>query len=98
MLPAVGVSGDLEIQRAGCYLCGRPTFDPDKRERPWVRAVSEGRQVLVCPSCQETRADWSAKLDRCGRCGGTRLSAMLGEIVCRACGHVQSEPPAGLDL
>jgi hypothetical protein len=91
MLPPVGVSGDLEIQRAGCYLCGRPTFDPEKRERPWARAVSGGKQVLVCPSCQETREDWSAALDRCQRCGATRLSAMLGEVVCRACGLVQSE-------
>jgi hypothetical protein len=90
MLPRVNVSDDLEIQRAGCYLCGRPTFDPDKRERPWARAVSSGKQVLVCPSCQVERADWSANLDRCEQCGGTRLSAMLGEIVCRGCGHVQA--------
>jgi transcription initiation factor TFIIIB Brf1 subunit/transcription initiation factor TFIIB len=27
-------------------------------------------------------------LDRCDRCGSTRLSAMLGEIVCRQCGLV----------
>ncbi len=33
-------------------LCGRPTYDPDKRERPWARGVAGGRQVLVCPSCQ----------------------------------------------
>ena len=89
MLPAVSVGGDLEIQRAGCYLCGRPTFDPDKRERPWVRAVAGGRQVLVCPFCQAERTDWAEGLDRCQQCGSTRLSAMLGEIVCRACGHVQ---------
>jgi len=85
----MGVGGELDIERAGCWLCGRPTFDPGKRDRPWVRAVSARRQVLVCPSCQDTRADWAAALDRCERCGGTRLSAMLGEVVCRACGHVQ---------
>jgi len=85
----MGVGGELDIERAGCWLCGRPTFDPGKRDRPWVRAVSDRRQVLVCPSCQETRTDWAAALDRCERCGGTRLSAMLGEVVCRACGHVQ---------
>jgi rubredoxin len=75
--------------RPGCSLCGRPTYDPDKRERPWARAVSGGRQVLICPVCQTERSDWSANLDRCGSCGGTRLSAMLGEVVCRACGHSQ---------
>jgi cyanophycinase len=75
-----------------CFLCGRPTYDPDKRERPWVRATSRGRQVLVCPSCQEDRPDWAVQLDRCESCGATRLSAMLGQVVCRACGHVRGEP------
>jgi len=85
----VSLSGQQGAQRTGCYLCGRATYDPNKRSRPWVRAVADGRQVLVCPRCQEDGVDWSAGLDRCGRCGGTRLSAMLGEIVCRACGQVQ---------
>jgi rubredoxin len=76
-------------RRPGCVLCGRPTYDPDKREQPWVRAVSGGRQVLICPVCQAERPDWATNLDRCGSCGGTRLSAMLGEVVCRACGHSQ---------
>lgn len=75
--------------RAGCFLCGRPTYDPDKRDRPWARGVSAGRQVLVCPWCQGERPDWAARLDRCQRCGGTRLSVMLGEVVCRTCGHVR---------
>jgi hypothetical protein len=78
--------------RPACFLCGRPTFDPAKRERPWVRATSEGRQVLVCPRCQEDRPDWAVQLDRCEACGQTRLSAMLGHVVCRACGHVRGEP------
>jgi rubredoxin len=43
--------------------------------------------VLVCPDCQRDRADWTAGLDRCGACGGTRLSVTLGEVVCRSCGH-----------
>ncbi len=73
----------------GCALCGRPTYDPDKRERPWVRAVSGGRQVLICPACQSDRPHWASSLDRCEACGGTRLTAMLGEVVCRACGHSQ---------
>ena len=74
---------------ARCALCGRPTYDPDKRERPWARAVAGGEQVLVCPQCQADRTDWAASLDRCQQCGAIRLSAMLGEVVCRACGHVQ---------
>ena len=76
--------------RATCRLCGRPTFDPDKRERPWARGAEGGRQVLVCPRCQEERPDWASILDRCRACGATRLSVMLGETVCRACGEVQS--------
>ena len=72
-----------------CSLCGRPTYDPDKREKPWVRAVSGGQQVLICPICQGDRPDWATNLDRCGACEGTRLSAMLGQVVCRACGHTQ---------
>jgi len=50
-----------------------------------------GQQVLVCPVCQQDRPDWEAELDRCVRCGSTRLSVMLGEVVCRACGTVQAE-------
>ena len=74
---------------ARCELCGRATYDPDKRERPWARAVSGGRQVLICPHCQAERQDWTEALDRCQSCGAVRLSAMLGEVVCRACGHTQ---------
>jgi hypothetical protein len=44
--------------------------------------------VLVCPRCQADRADWTERLDRCERCGSTRLSGMLGEVVCRQCGLV----------
>ena len=73
--------------RPGCLFCHRPTFDPDKRERPWARAVSGGAQILVCPDCQHDRPNWTESLDRCGACGGTRLSVTLGEVVCRACGH-----------
>ena len=73
--------------RPGCFLCGRPTYDPDKRATPWVRAVAAGRQVLVCPECQRDVPDWAERLDRCEECGSTRLSAMLGQVVCRACGH-----------
>jgi hypothetical protein len=54
-----------------------------------VRGVSGGVQVLICPECQRERSDWAVGLDRCGACGGTRLSAMLGEVVCRSCGHTE---------
>jgi hypothetical protein len=70
-----------------CSVCGRPTYDPDKREPPWARGVAAGRQVLVCPACQRDRPGWAEGLDRCARCGGTRLSVTLGEVTCRACGH-----------
>lgn len=78
---------------AGCHLCGRPTYDPDKRERPWARAVRGGRQALVCPSCQGDRPDWQDLVDRCRRCGSTRLSLTLGEVVCRECGTVGALEP-----
>jgi len=74
--------------RAGCFLCGRPTYDPDKKERQWIRGVAEGRQVLICPVCQVERPGWIDRLDRCEQCGSTRLSATLGEVICRQCGFV----------
>jgi hypothetical protein len=76
------------VSSARCALCGRATYDPSKKERPWSRGVAAGRQVLVCPTCQVDRPDWAAGLDRCQRCGSTRLSLMLGEVICRACGQV----------
>jgi DNA-directed RNA polymerase subunit RPC12/RpoP len=75
--------------KPGCMICGRATYDPDKRGTPWVRAVAQGRQVLICPECQRDVPDWADRLDRCERCGSTRLSAMLDQIVCRACGHAE---------
>ena len=81
------------MARTGCWLCGRATYDPDKRERPWSRGVAGGRQVLICPSCQADREDWTDALDRCGGCGGTRLSVILGEVICRQCGHVAGTGP-----
>ena len=71
-----------------CLVCGRPTYDPDKRERPWARGVQGGRQVLVCPRCQQEKPDWPSSLDHCPECGSTRLSVMLGELSCRECGNV----------
>ncbi|HEX6207732.1 MAG TPA: hypothetical protein VF058_05165 [Actinomycetota bacterium] len=72
---------------ASCMMCGRATYDPDKRERPWARGVAGGRLVLICPRCQTERPDWPRRLDTCGACGSTRLSITLGEVICRACDH-----------
>jgi rubredoxin len=83
--------------RAGCFLCGRATYDPGKRERPWSRGVAEGRQVLVCPVCQVERSDWMGRLDRCARCDSTRLSLMLGSVVCRQCGHIELPAEEGAE-
>ncbi|MFN2589250.1 MAG: hypothetical protein ABR518_00555 [Actinomycetota bacterium] len=71
-----------------CLLCRRPTYDPDKRERPWSRAVAAGQQVLICPACQTARPEWPRLVDRCPSCGSTRLGVVMGEVVCRQCGHV----------
>ncbi len=35
--------------RPGCFRCGRPTYDPEKRGVPWVRAVRSGRQIFDLP-------------------------------------------------
>ncbi len=44
--------------------------------------------MLVCPQCQIDRPNWMESLERCERCRSTRLSVMLGEVVCRQCGLV----------
>ena len=41
--------------------------------------------MLVCPECQT--GDWVEALERCPRCGTTRLSIVMGSIVCRGCYH-----------
>lgn len=71
-----------------CLICGRPTYDPAKSERPWARGVAGGRQVLVCPTCQSEAPEWPRLLDRCPQCESTRLNVTLGEVICRECGHV----------
>jgi hypothetical protein len=93
--------GRYTIERVNdpaCWLCGRPTYDPGKKDLQWSRGVAGGRQVLVCPACQIERADWRAELDRCVACGSVRLSLMLGEVVCRACGHEGSSPAVVSEL
>ena len=49
--------------------------------------------MLVCPTCQAERPGWSEGLDRCARCGSTRLSVMLDEVICRQCGRVGALAP-----
>ena len=71
-----------------CYRCGTRQIDPDRGASPWKRGVRADRQVLICPECQSGR-DWAAELDRCAVCSGVRLVRRLGEVECKACGHVQ---------
>jgi hypothetical protein len=70
-----------------CYRCGRIQTDPVKGASPWARGVIKSEQILMCPPCQSENPEWSQELDRCEKCGGTRLSVVMGSIVCRACGH-----------
>ena len=68
-----------------CYRCGRIQTDPVKGASPWGRGVVEGAQILICPACQTSDPEWPRSLDACPRCGGTRLSVVMGSIVCRSC-------------
>lgn len=69
-----------------CHLCQKVQTDPVRGASPWARGVIEGEQILVCPDCQERDSAWTALLQRCPRCGGTRLSMVMGSVVCRQCG------------
>ena len=68
-----------------CQRCGARQGDPQQGPSPWIRAVSEGEQILVCPVCQQD-ADWQHGLQRCPSCEGLRLSKSLGVLRCSACG------------
>ncbi len=70
----------------GCLRCGRRQVDPDSGPSSWRRAVVAGEQVLVCPACQTD--GWTDGLDGCAACGSTVLVKRLGEVTCRACGHL----------
>ncbi len=72
-----------------CYRCGARQTDPIRGASPWKRGVRDDRQVLVCPDCQ-TVPNWTADLAHCTTCGSTGLLCRLGEIECRACGHVRT--------
>lgn len=69
-----------------CHLCQKVQTDPVRGASPWARGVIEGEQVLVCPECQARDRAWTESLQHCPHCGGTRLSIVLGSVVCRECG------------
>lgn len=75
-----------------CVQCGKNQTDPARGKSPWARYVTGGRQVLLCPECQAADPAWPSRSDRCAACGSTRLSMMLGSVVCRACGAIAPEP------
>ncbi|WP_119731313.1 hypothetical protein [Thermomonospora amylolytica] len=75
-----------------CFRCGARQSDPVRGASPWKRGVRADRQVLICPACQRSE-DWTAALDRCVACGSTALICRLGEVECRACGHVRQACP-----
>jgi hypothetical protein len=75
-----------------CFRCNRIQTDPVKGRSPWARLVVGGEQVLVCPQCQESEADWQADADRCPECGSPRLMVIMGTVICRACGRDFERP------
>ena len=71
-----------------CYHCGTRQTDPDRGASPWTRGVLHDHQILVCSACQTVR-DWTAELDRCGRCASAHLVRRLDEVECRDCGLIR---------
>ncbi|GAC1372143.1 MAG: hypothetical protein NVSMB32_16020 [Actinomycetota bacterium] len=72
-----------------CVQCDKRQTDPAKGASPWARFVTGGQQVLLCPEGQAADPDWHTRCDRCPACGSTRLSMMLGSVVCRDCQEIQ---------
>ena len=73
-----------------CYRCDRVQTDPGPKgsDGPfWARGVVDGEQILICPECQQKDPDWVSDLEKCPRCGSTRLSKAMGSRVCRQCNH-----------
>lgn len=68
-----------------CYRCRRVQTDPVKGASPWARGVIASEQILICPQCQAEDSAWSTALDRCPQCESTRLSVVMGSVVCRQC-------------
>lgn len=71
-----------------CYRCDRIQTDPVKGASPWARGVIQQEQILICPDCQREHPQWTEELETCPRCGGTRLSMVMGSLSCRACGYL----------
>ncbi len=76
-----------------CATCGKIQTDPVKGASPWARGVKGGEQILVCPDCQAANPSWTGDLDGCPVCKGTRLSKVMGSLLCRDCGF-EGEPPS----
>jgi hypothetical protein len=72
-----------------CYRCGVRQTDPSRGSSPWRRGVRGDHLVLVCPACQAAVPDWTADLDRCGRCSSTHLIRRLDQVECLDCGWVK---------
>jgi hypothetical protein len=75
-----------------CYRCGVRQTDPEHGKSPWRRGVARDQLVLVCPACQES-TDWTADLERCGRCRSVHLIRRLGQVECLDCGLVREPEP-----
>ena len=72
-----------------CYRCGRIQTDPVRGSTgpPWARGVVDREQILICPDCQQEDPEWTSALERCPRCGSSRLSIVMGTRLCRECNH-----------
>lgn len=74
-----------------CYRCGAVQTDPQKGgPSPWARGVVEDEQILICPNCQAEHPEWTGDLKTCASCDSTRLSMVMGSVICRECGHEQT--------
>lgn len=75
-----------------CFRCGTRQTDPDQGPSPWRRAVRAGRQVLVCPDCQDG-GSWHDAVESCPKCGSVALARRLGQTVCTQCLALVHETP-----
>jgi uncharacterized Zn ribbon protein len=84
---------------ASCLYCRKEAVDPASGPSPWRRAVIDDAQVLICPECQRDHPEWIERAEGCPVCASKRLYKLVGEKVCRACGHQWSdETDETLDL
>lgn len=67
-----------------CFRCGTRQTDLERGPSPWRRAVRDGRQVLVCPDCQDGE-QWRDAVEACPACGSLDLTRRLGQTVCTHC-------------